>query len=139
MKEYTFNFEDKTYVLKEENCSELFNDEERPVSGIEVSDVLELLDQQQTIDFDVSYYKRPCQVCLAKREEEEEYFRFLEYYFYIFSKDGKYVMSNLSEEYKEMSVNKLFKKGKIDASYVVTIIVCIECGDYSIQIEQCDI
>ena len=34
MSEYKFNYEDKEYVLNENNCSGLINDEEKPVKGI---------------------------------------------------------------------------------------------------------
>ena len=44
---------------------------------------------------------------------------YLEYHFFIYTKNNEYVINNLSEEYKNTSFNKLFSLGKIDDSYIV--------------------
>ena len=43
MTEYKFNYEDREYILNEKNCSELINDEEKPVKGITVEHILNMI------------------------------------------------------------------------------------------------
>lgn len=139
MTSYRFTYGNKEYELGEENCSYILNDEEHPVEGIGKPEVLELLNQAGTAGFELEYYDQPCQSCLAGKKEKDKYFKFLEYHFFIFTKQGKYVISTISKEYGNTSFNKLLKKGAVDNSYVVSVAACVECGDYSIEIEQCDI
>jgi hypothetical protein len=139
MEIYKFVFNDKTYELNEGNCDDFLNDETVPVSGIELSNVLELLNEGEEVNFTLEYYDQPCSNCLAGKAEKEKYFKFLEYFFYIFTKDGKYVMSNLSKEYKNTSFTRLQREGKVDNSYIISAAVCINCGNYSVEIEQCEI
>lgn len=139
MESYKFVFNDKTYELNENNRDYFLNDEEIPVSGVEIPDVLELLRQGEEVNFSLEYYDQPCSKCLAGKEEKEKYFKFLEYHFYIFTKDGKYIMSNLSKEYNHTSFTRLQREDKVDDSYIVSVTVCINCGNYSIEIEQCEI
>lgn len=139
MESYKFVYNDKEYVLDENNFGYMLNDEEKPVAGIERDDVLRLLAGSESVAFDVDYYDQPCQSCLAGKKEKEKAFRFLEYHFFVFTKNGRYVISNISGEYKDTSYNRLLKEKAVDNSYVVSIAVCIECGDYSIEIEQCDV
>jgi len=136
---YRFTYNEKMYELTEDKCSYLINDEEYPVAGINISGILELLNQGEQIDFDLKYYGQPCQNCLAGKEEKAKYYKFLEYHFYIFTKKGEYVISSISKEYADTSFNRLQKEGKIDNSFIVSVIVCINCGEYSIEIEQCDV
>lgn len=137
MSSYKFNYEDKEYLLNEENCSELINDEEKIVSGISIDNILDMINNAEDIDFDVEYYQEACPACLAGVKEKQKFFPFLEYHFYIFTKDGKYVISDICKEYKGLSFNKLSRQGKVDDSYIVSIIVCKSCNDYIIQIENC--
>lgn len=139
MESYKFVYNNKEYELGESNCSYMLNDEENPVEGIERDAVLGLLAGSEAVAFDVDYYDQPCQSCLAGKKEKEKAFRFLEYHFFIFTKKGRYVISNLSDDYKDTSYNRLLKEKTVDNSYVVSIAVCIACGDYSIELEQCDV
>jgi len=139
MANYSFVYNGREYQLGQDNCSYVLNDEERPVAGLEASDVLELLNQEEEVSFEVEYYDQPCQSCLAGKKEREKFFRFLEYHFFIFTKKGKYIISSISKDYEGTSFNKLLKEKTVDDSYVVSIAVCVECGDYSIEIEQCDV
>lgn len=139
MEKYKFIFNGQTYELGEDNCYGLINDEEHPVTGIEVSDILELLRQQEEGKFDIEYYDQPCSNCRSGKEGKEKYFKFLEYHHYLFTKKGQYVLSSISPDYKTVSVENLLKSGKIDNSYIVSIIVCVNCGDYSIEIEQFEV
>jgi hypothetical protein len=139
MGEYKFAYNSKEYELGPDNCSYIINDEGHPVTGIEQSDIIELLSQQETVDFDIEYYDHPCQNCLAGKKEKEKYFKFLEYHFFIYTKKGRYVTSSISKEYENASYSNLLKQNLVDNSYVVSVAVCFECGDYSIEIEQCDV
>ena len=137
MSSYKFNYEDKEYILSDKNCSDLINDDENPVCGITTSDIIEILNKAENVDFDIEYYQEACPECLAGVKEKQKFFGFLEYHFYIFTKDGKYVISDISEDYKGLSFNKLSRANKVDDSYIVSIIICENCQDYIIQIENC--
>lgn len=139
MGKYKFTYDNKEYELGESNCSYVMNDEEHPVEGIGKENIIELLSRHETVEFAVEYYDQPCQSCLAGKKEKAVYFKFLEYHFFIFTKKGRYVISNISKEYENKSFNRLVKEGAVDSSYFVSVAVCIECGDYSIEIEQCDV
>ena len=137
MSEYKFTYEDKEYVLSKNNCSELINDEEKPVRGIEVDDILNILNEAEEIDFDIEYYQEACPECLSGVKEKQKFFGFLEYHFYILTKNGEYVVADISKAYKGLSFNKLNRQSKVDDSYIVSIIICEKCNDYIIQIENC--
>jgi ribonuclease HI len=139
MEKYNFMYDEKEYELGEDNCDFFANDEEKPVEGIVLEDVLELLRGSQKVNFNVEYYDMPCGNCRAGVEEKLKAFKFLEYHFYILTKDENYVISSISKEYENTSFNKLLKQGKVDNSYIVSVIVCINCGNYSVEIEQCEI
>lgn len=139
MKDYKFVYNNKEYVLGEENCNCLINDEEHPVIGIEGENIIELLCQQEMADFDIDYYDQPCQNCFDREKEKNKYFKFLGYHFFIYTKEGKYVISDISKEYEGLTFSKLLKQGVVDNSYIVNLIVCFECGDYSIEIEECEV
>ncbi|RDY25685.1 DUF3785 domain-containing protein [Romboutsia weinsteinii] len=139
MSEYKFNYEEQEYLLSEKNCTALINDEEKPVKGISVNDIINMINNASDIDFDVEYYQEACPDCLAGVKEKEKFFPFLEYHFYIFTKDGKYVISDISKEYEGLSFNKLSRQNKVDDSYIVSIIACKSCQSYIIQIENCTV
>ena len=71
MSEYKFNYDEKEYILNEDNCSGLLNDEEKPVKNINLSNIIELLKQNDN-DFDVEYYQEACPECLAGVKEKEK-------------------------------------------------------------------
>ncbi|EQK41987.1 hypothetical protein C672_0926 [[Clostridium] bifermentans ATCC 638] len=137
MSNFKFKFREKEYELNESNCSGLINDEEKPVSNIGLDEVLRLLNQDENIDFDLEYYQEACPECLAGVKEKQKFFGFLEYHFYVFSKDGKYVISDIDKEYEGLSFNKLSRTGTVDDSYIVSLIICEHCGDHIVQIENC--
>lgn len=140
MDNFKFTFNDKEYTLSKENCDYiLLEDDENEISGLDISDILSLLNECKEVQFDKAYYREPCEKCLKGKEERLKHFKFLEYYFYIFTKDNKYVMSNISKEFESTNFTQLLKLGKVDNSYALMIMVCENCGSYSIEIEQCDI
>ncbi|CAH2213661.1 DUF3785 family protein [Tepidibacter aestuarii] len=135
MGKYTFEFDENLYAI---DMSNYINNEINLPTGLTHEVIVDLLKHQSNTDFDIGYYDQACQSCLNGVAEKAKYFKFLEYYFYAFTKNGKYVMSNISEEYKNTSFKKMLKKGVVDNSYIISVIVCIECGKYSIEIEECE-
>lgn len=139
MEVYKFTFNDKTYELGEENFNGFINDEEKPVEGIDEKMILELIGQAEEVSFDTEYYDERCENCNSETQGRKKNFRFLEYHFYVFTLGGKYVISSISKEYEGLSFNKLLKQKRADNSYIVSIIVCTECGSYTIEIQQCEV
>ena len=74
-----------------------------------------------------------------KKRKDKDYYEYLEFNFYMFTKDSKYIISNISKEYEGVTFNKLLREGIVDDSYIVTIIVCKNCGVYSVVIEEFEI
>ncbi|GAA0724715.1 DUF3785 domain-containing protein [Clostridium malenominatum] len=139
MDNYKFIFKDKEYNLSSENCDFIFlDDEENEITGIDLGKIRRLLNESNKVEFDLSYYKEPCMECKNGIAEKLKHFRFLEYSFYIFTKNNEYVISNISKEFEHTNFTQLLREGKVDNSYVLMIIVCESCGTYSIEIEQCD-
>ncbi len=136
MSEYKFTYDEKEYILNNYNCSGLINDEEKPVKNIELTNIIELLRENDN-NFDVEYYQEACPECLAGVKEKEKFFPFLEYHFYVYTKNQEYVISDISKDYEGLSFNKLSRANKVDDSYIVSIIICKNCGDYIVQIENC--
>ncbi|MGL5085277.1 MAG: DUF3785 family protein, partial [Clostridium sp.] len=86
--------------------------------------------------FEKTYYKEVCENCLAGKEEKNKVFDYLEYFFYIYSKDNNYVSSSISNEYDGMSFTRLERQKIVDTNYIVTIVACAHCGDFTIEIEK---
>lgn len=131
-----FVYDEKEFTLQKENIC-LLNDEENPVSDLSLDKILDMLSNLDEIDFDVQYYKEACVECLAGVKEKAKFFPFLEYHFYIFTKNSKFVISDIQPEYEGKSFNKLSRENKVDDSYIVSLIICKNCGDTLIQIENC--
>lgn len=138
MEKYKFVYNDKTYELGEENLDYIMIDEEHPVTGIDLPLILSLLNNGNEINFDIEYYDQPCENCGEGKDDKSKIYKFLEYHFTIFTKNGEYVMSSLSKEFENTSYTKLLKYKKADNSHIVSIAVCMNCGNYSISIEECE-
>lgn len=136
---YEFKYEDKNYELNNENIIELINDEENLIEGLNVDKILELLNESKEVDFQKAYYDTPCEICNENFKEKKSISEYLEYYFYVYSKNGKYIISDISKEYEGLTFNRLELEGKVDNSYIATIIVCANCSEYIIQIEQLEV
>lgn len=132
---YKFIYDNKDYILTQENCEGIFFDEENVVKGLSIDIVLNALNEGEEVNFSNEYYAGKCS-CNTQEQINKSY-RYLEYHFYIYTKNNEYVINTLCNEYKNTSFNKLFSLGKIDDSYIVNVTVCPNCGNYSIDIEQC--
>ena len=114
--EYRFTFEGREYKLNKENLDYFINDEENPIKNIDLD-----------------------KVCKDGLREKKKFFAFLGYNFYIYTKNGEFVISSIDKEYEGLSFNRLQKAGKVDNSYIVLVNVCKHCGSYSVEIEEFEI
>lgn len=128
-----FNYNNKDYELSKDNLQDFFNDEESEIIDIDAEFILNLL-EGHPIDFENAYYSYPCE-CTTEKNKDRTY-KFLEYHFYVYTKENKYVTNSLEIETSNISITKLERDLAIDNSYVVSIIVCENCGKYNIEIEQ---
>lgn len=133
--EYKFVYDNEEYILTQENCEGIFFDEDNEIIGLSVDVILNALNEGEEVNFSNEYYAESC-TCNTQ-EQINKFYRYLEYHFYIYTKNNEYVISTLSNEYKNTSFNKLFSLGKIDNSYIVNVTVCPNCGTYYINVEQC--
>ena len=137
--EFTFKYYEKEYILNNDNLEYFENDEVNPLDDINEEKVIEILNNAENVEFSKAYFDLPCSKCKAGVEEKKKFFDFLGFNFYIYAKDGKFVISTLDKKYEGLSYNKLQKSGKVNQSYIVIIDVCKNCGNYSIEIEEIEI
>ena len=135
---YKFVFKEKEYELTENNYEELIMDEEYEIENLDVKKILEILNEAESIDFEKVYYNEPCNSCLSSNPTKSKFYEYLGYSFYIFTKDSKFTISNLSKDYKESSFGRLYRSNIVDNSFIVNIIFCEKCNRYTVEIEQCD-
>ncbi|MFA6940285.1 MAG: DUF3785 family protein [Clostridiaceae bacterium] len=135
MNSFEFCFNDKEYTLSEENLEYFQNDEENPVTGIDADIIISLLNERNDAEFTTEYYDLPCSICKNGKENKSKYYDYLEYHFYIFTKESKYVISSISKEYEGNSLDNMLKSRLVDNSCLVSITVCKNCGSYSIGLE----
>lgn len=133
-----FNVNNEEHILEEEKFGTFFNDEENPVRNISEDDILEILEGKE-LDFDKAYYSMPCENCNSEKSGEKKAYKFFEYHFYLYTKDGEVITNSLDIKGENTSFNRLQKAGEVDNSYIVTIMVCCDCGDFGIEIEEFEI
>lgn len=63
----------------------------------------------------------------------------LEFNMFIYTKNGKFVISNIEKSYEGLTYNKLLREKKVDKSYLVNINVCKNCGNFAVEIEELDV
>lgn len=135
MSSYELINEGKKYRLEADKCSGFLNDEERPIEGITVEDILDLLRDSERVLFYNTYYDQACESCQKNINEDGKYFDYLEFQFYLFAKGNSYVISSLSEEYDSQILSKHNNTGTVDSTYLISVTVCESCGDYTIDLE----
>lgn len=133
--EYKFKFDEKEYLLNKENLLEIINDEESPVEGFELEEVVRLLNEGE-LTFDKAYYSSSCESCDSNFKEKRNVSEYLEGFFYIYTKNKNYVIANIDKEYEGKTYHRLEILGEVDDSYIVSIIVCKNCGKFTVQIEE---
>ena len=137
--QFKFKYNEKEYILNEQNLEYFVNDEVNPIMDVNEEKIIEILNNSDKVDFSKAYFDLPCENCKTGLEEKKKFFDFLGFNFYIHAKDRKYVVSTLDREYEGMSFNRLQKSGKVNESYIVIINVCKHCGSYSIEIEEFEV
>ena len=137
--QFKFKYNEKEYILNEQNLEYFVNDEVNPIMDVNEEKIIENLNNSDKVDFSKAYFDLPCENCKTGLEEKKKFFDFLGFNFYIYAKDRKYVVSTLDREYEGMSFNRLQKSGKVNESYIVIINVCKHCGSYSIEIEEFEV
>lgn len=137
--EFKFKYNEKEYILNEQNLEYFVNDEVNQIMDVNEEKIIEILNNSDKVDFSKAYFDLPCENCKTGLEEKKKFFDFLGFNFYIYAKDRKYVVSTLDREYEGMSFNRLQKSGKVNESYIVIINVCKHCGSYSIEIEEFEV
>lgn len=135
--EYKFIYDNKDYILAEENCEGLFFDNDQEIQGLSLDIILNALSEGNEVNFSKEYYSGKCS-CNTQEQINKSYC-YLEYHFYIYTKNNEYIINTICHEYENTSFNRLFSLGKIDESYIVNVTVCPNCGNYSIEIEQCEV
>ncbi|AJH02012.1 hypothetical protein LF65_05498 [Clostridium beijerinckii] len=135
--DYKFVYDNKEYVLTDNNCDGIFFEGENEITGLSLDIILNALNEGEEVSFSTEYYGDKC-ACNTQEQINKSY-RYLEYHFYIYTKDNEYVINTICNEYKNTSFNKLLGLGKIDDSYIVSVTVCPNCGIYSIYIDQCTV
>lgn len=136
---YKFKFDEKEYTLGEDNLEYFVNDENEELEGIDAEKVLELLSNSNEVDFQNAYYESCCSNCRAGKEERKKAFDFLEFYFYVYGKNNKFITSSIDNQYDKKSFTRLNREGVVDKSYLVTVMVCKNCGTYSIEVEEFEV
>ncbi|WP_297639201.1 DUF3785 family protein [uncultured Clostridium sp.] len=133
--EYKFKVEEKEYILNKENFLELINDEEAPVEGFSLEETIRLLNENKS-EFEKSYYSTSCEACDGNFKGKRNISEYVEAFFYIYTKDKKYIISNIDKSYEGKTYHRLEMLGEVDDSYIVSVIVCNNCGKYTVQIEE---
>lgn len=136
MKNFNFSYKDVEFILSEDKLAFIENEE---VEEFDLEKVLDIfIEGKDKLDFDYEYYIDKCEECGGGTAVDKRHYRFIECHFYVFTKENKYVISNISKEFEDTSYSKLIRENKIDNSYIVSVIICEECKSFSIEVEQCD-
>ncbi|WP_293982677.1 DUF3785 family protein [uncultured Clostridium sp.] len=135
--EYKFKYNNKEYILNNDNCEGIFFENDEKIEGITVDTILNALNEGEEVSFTNEYYSGKCSC--DNQEKIGKYYRYLEYHFYIYTKDNQYVINTICRDYENTSFNKLYSTGKVDKSYIVNVTVCPDCGTYSIEIDECEV
>ena len=137
MERISYQWNEQIYELDIAKLNYFYVDEQVLMDEIKLEQILDLL-KGKTLMVDKEYYDQGCEVCGFKKAEEEKYYAFLESHFYLFVKEEKLVGHSLAGDYESLSFRQLEKQGKVDQLYMVSLVICMHCQSYSIEIEACD-
>ncbi len=129
---------DKEYFLDEEHFGGFLNDEENPINNITEKEILDILEGRD-LDFEKAYYSSPCSKCDSGEKNKLKAYPFYEYHFYLYTKNRNVVWNSFKVEEESYSFTRMEREGKADDSYIVSVIICAECGNYEIEIEQFEV
>ena len=118
---------DKEYLLDKEHFGGFLNDEESPINDITEEDIINILEGRD-LDFEKAYYSSPCSKCDSGEKNKLKAYPFYEYHFYLYTKDRNVVWNSFKVEEEGYSFTRMEREGKADDSYIVSVIICAECG-----------
>ncbi|NDL66556.1 DUF3785 family protein [Anaerotalea alkaliphila] len=130
--------EGKEYVLEEAGCYAFEIGEGLEVEGLDFERVSGFMEEGGVLEFEPAYYDSWCENCEHGKGGKAKSYRFLAFDFYIFTKEGRIVASSLDKDYQEHGVLAMEKKGMVDGSLLVEVVLCPNCGEYSIEVLPCD-
>ena len=130
--------DDKEYLLDKEHFGGFLNDEENPINNITEDDIIDILEGRD-LDFEKAYYSSSCEKCNSGGKNKLRAYPFYEYHFYLYTKDKNVVWNSFKVEEEGYSFTRMEREGKADDSYIVSVIICAECGNYEIEIEEFEV
>lgn len=133
---FSFTFDEKQYNLSEDKLIYFFNED---VDDFDIDKLFKILNNSEKVSFGKAYYDGPCEDCKFGLDEKRKSFPFLEFNMFIYTKNGKFVISNIEKSYEGLTYNKLLREKKVDKSYLVNINVCKNCGNFAVEIEELDV
>ncbi|MDZ4992699.1 DUF3785 domain-containing protein [Clostridium perfringens] len=133
---FSFTFDEKEYNLSEDKLIYFFNED---VDDFDIDKLFEILNNSEKVSFGKAYYDGPCEDCKFGLDEKRKSFPFLEFNMFIYTKNGKFVISNIEKSYEGLTYNKLLREKKVDKSYLVNINVCKNCGNFAVDIEELEV
>ncbi|MDZ5252483.1 DUF3785 family protein [Clostridium sp. LIBA-8841] len=133
---FSFTFDEKEYNLSEDKLIYFFNED---VDDFDIDKLFEILNNSEKVSFGKAYYDGPCEECKFGLDEKIKSFPFLEFNMFIYTKNGKFVISNIEKSYEGLTYNKLLRAKKVDKSYLLNINVCKNCGNFAVEVEELDV
>lgn len=133
-----FTVKSEEHNLDIEKFNGFLNDEENPIKDIDEKFILNILEGKE-LEFEKAYYSAPCSSCKSVEQGKSKAYGFFEYHFYLFTKNSEVVSNSFKTEETGVSFTRMEREGKADNSYIVSVIVCAECGSYEIEIEQIEV
>ncbi len=126
------------WLLSEEKCQGIFNDEILPINELTFTTVMSWMKNLDSADFELEYYEDDCEVCPTKARGKKRLVPYLEGHFYVFTKLGNVVTTSIEPSFEMGSYDALILKGEVDQSYIMSVIVCPDCGSFQLSLEQVD-
>lgn len=133
---FSFTFDEKEYNLSEDKLIYFFNED---VDDFDIDKLFKILNNSEKVSFGKAYYDGPCEDCKFGLDEKRKSFPFLEFNMFIYTKNGKFVISNIEKSYEGLTYNKLLRDKKVDKSYLVNINVCKNCGNFAVEVEELEV
>ena len=81
--EFKFTFDDKEYILNEDNLEYFVNDEDNPIKDIDEKKIIEILYNSENVEFIKAFFDFPCENCNEGVAEKKKFFDLKYYYLYI--------------------------------------------------------
>ena len=83
--EFKFTFDDKEYILNEDNFEYFVNDEENPIKDIDEKKIIAILHNSDNVEFAKAFFDFPCENCNEGVTEKKKFFDLLGFNFYIYT------------------------------------------------------